>query len=145
MERSDAQPGNNILKGNGVDCATLPNDVLIQAVKDRCANGTNDGAVLARELSVRLQAAEREKAYIAEAMGALQEFAGHISRTDREENERLRGLIRWCYSVIEWDGRVEDCPEKAAVEAIVREGGAEAPIRCHIDVKDGKAEGGCED
>ena len=68
MERSDAKPGNNILKGNGVDCATLPNDVLIQAVKDRCTNGTNDGAVLARELSGRLQAAEREIEHLEQDM-----------------------------------------------------------------------------
>jgi hypothetical protein len=52
-------PAPNVIMGNGVDLSSLPNDVLIQAVKDRCSKGTSDGAVLARELAKRVEELER--------------------------------------------------------------------------------------
>ena len=115
MERSDAQPGNNILKGNGVDCAELPNDVLIQAVKDRCANGTNDGAVLARELSVRLQAAEREKARAEE----YKRYWKELRTTFRAQPPNLLISLRMALEVMDEIVNREECEQ---VEAIVREG-----------------------
>ena len=89
-----------ILHANGIDLGTLPDDVVIQAVRDRCANGKSDGPTLARELARRLEAADAE---IAE----------------------LKKLVRYAWSIITdyiEPSLVRDSAEKQAIEAIMREG-----------------------
>lgn len=72
------------------------------------------------ELATR-RAEEAEKALAWEKH--CREMNASAAKTGHEENERLRGLIRWCFKWIDGERMwhfIRDCPEKAAIKAIVR-------------------------